>query len=223
MKITYMKKAVSILVTSLVLMAFAIVSTNIANAEGGYRLEMPTTVYAGQTVYPNITNGEEWAEITKLQLSNTKVAKVAKSYGEYCIKTKKKGSTKVTVTYKTSEGQTGTFSKTLRVRAYPNHIKSLTINGSKVKLKGDNRYYCFRHCRKNSVKIKLKLRKGWKITRVIGRRYRGEKNYKIKGIKKMVKNGKKISFPKKYHGMWIGIEMKKGKRVMYYDINLFRK
>lgn len=187
--------------------------------------------YTGVWVYN--TNTGKSAKVTSVKSNNSKVAKVykntykdenGKKQVSFTVQGKKPGKAKLTVKFK-SGGKTKTIKKNISVKKYPNQIKSLKINGKKVKIKGDRKfYYSKSKYKKTSAKIKMQLQKGWKITHVYGNysNYKNGKYGKISGVKKKITSGKKINFPKKWTDMYIYVEMKKGNDIISYDVSFWR-
>ena len=112
--------------------------------------------------------------------------------------------------------------KTITVKKYPNQIKSLKVNGKAVKV-SENKYFLDSKTGKTSVKIKMALKKGWKIKNVEAYAY--TKNYtekKISATKKAISKGSAISFPKKYRELHVTVNMSKGKDVVSYTFYFYR-
>ena len=106
-----------------------------------------------------------------------------------------------------------------------NEIKKLTVLGKNVNLKKtDNKFFYSKKCKTTKPKIKMTLKKGWKIEYISAGAYKNG-NYKkeVKVTKTMLKKGKAISFSKKYDNVYISVFMinSKGDRINY-DISLYR-
>jgi len=115
-----------------------------------------------------------------------------------------------------------------KLKAYPKQIKSLKINGKAVNT-GKYKYEVTRKISKSStrVKIKMALKKGWKITDLSA--YRATRSNaregmfsKFKITKSQLLKGSDIKIPKKYKSVNIGFTMKKGKYELNYIIYLRR-
>lgn len=209
-------------------------------------LGMTTTVFAGEAqkgdvvffaddvVYLGYTEGyagvysegNDDAFLTSVTSSDPNVAKVFPRDGAYIIKGIAPGTVTITGNY-TYRGQTGSLSVPLTVKKVPVMFKSLKVNGKKVNLT-KNPFGIFKKTRKaTSVKIKAKTAPGWKIKSVsayAAKSTKTAKGYKVKVTKKMVKNGKKIKFAKKYKNMIVTIEMantKTGER-SFYQVQFYR-
>lgn len=192
-------------------------------------------IYVGQTtsVYVYDENGVSSQEpaVTSVTSADPSIVKVRaekyqdennveKTYIE--LKGKKVGSTTLAVTFQTPTGESKTVTKGITVKKYPNHIKKLTVAGKNVKIK-KHKFMYSAECGKTSIPIKFTLKKGWKIKRAYGHYYtRSGQPTVIKGAKKLVKKGKAIKFPKKYGSMHIDVEIAKGNKTLFYDINLYR-
>ena len=167
-------------------------------------------------------------DIISAKSSNVSVAKITKGIDVdtylYHIEFKKAGKTKLTVKFRTPEGEKKTVKQTITVKKYPDPFKSLKINGKKVKIsKNKFRYYGKISKNKKTVSIKAELNKGWKIRKIEARRYdRNWKESKLKITKKMLTKGSSISFPKKYESLEATVFLYKGKKQMQYDIAVDR-
>ena len=94
----------------------------------------------------------------------------------------------------------------MQAEIYRDHgVTGLKINGKDIKLKGEQRYGVHVKNKGTTEKIKIALKKGWKIDSVYGY-YNNDKTGESKDIKdekklkNLVKSGKAISFPKKWDG-----------------------
>ena len=146
-----------------------------------------------------------------------------KKHYKFYIKPSKAGKTTITVTYTTFEGSTGKASFKLEVKKYPKAIKSLKVNGKKVKVekkKIDTRFSYNLKYNKTSAKIKMALNNNWKIKKVWAIYEIGSGDYyETKKISKQtIAKGKKIKFQKKYDDFYVYIDMKnsKGNTFTYY-------
>ena len=134
------------------------------------------------------------------------------------------GTAKLTVSFTTQSGETKTLSKNIVVKKYPKEIKSLKVNGKKVSTSKHKFNYRKKISKsKSSVKIKMALKKGWKITSIYADRSKtGEKYTTFKVSKSALTKGKAIKFSKKYKYMWIRVAMKKGKNIIWYSFDFYR-
>jgi hypothetical protein len=134
------------------------------------------------------------------------------------------GTAQVTVNFTTPSGQTKSLTKNIVVKAYPKEIKSLKVNGKKVNTSKNKFFYNKKVSKsKGSVKIKMALKKGWKITNIYAdRSTNGDKYTQFKVKKSALKNGKAIKFGKKYKYMWINVTMKKGNDIIQYTFDFYR-
>ena len=187
--------------------------------------------YSGTWVYN--TKTEKDAKITSVKSSNSRIKvyrnnhidENGKKQVSFTIQGKKPGKAKLTIKFKAGS-KTKTVKKTVRVKKYPNQIKSLKINGKTIKTKGDRKFFYNNSSKykKTSAKIKMKLKKGWKISYINGNyySYKTDKSGKISNIKSKISSGKTIKFPKKWTSMHVNVEMTKGNDVITYSISLWR-
>jgi hypothetical protein len=143
---------------------------------------------------------------------------------DYNIDPKAAGTATLTVNFTTPSGEAKTLSKNVVVKAYPKEIKSLKVNGKKVNTNKYKFFYSKKMSKsKTSVKIKMALKKGWKITNIYAdRSTNGDKYTQFKVKKSALKNGKAIKFGKKYKYMWINVTMKKGNDIIQYTFDFYR-
>lgn len=202
-----------------------------------WTLDVTTTRYVGDienglNVYDkNTKDYDNYATITDVKSGKKSVLTVKKSTFKdekgkkqvyYWLDAKKVGKATITVKYKDASGKTGTLKKTITVKKYPNQIKSLKVNGKAVEV-SENKYFLDSKTGKTSVKIKMALKKGWKIKNVEAYAY--TKNYtekKISATKKAISKGSAISFPKKYKELHVTVNMSKGKDVVSYTFYFYR-
>ncbi|MBR1742089.1 MAG: hypothetical protein IJ733_09530 [Lachnospiraceae bacterium] len=140
---------------------------------------------------------------------------------EFYILPVKSGKTTVTVTF-TQDNVKREASFELKVKKYPNAIKSLTVNKSKVKVAAkvkrdfgdevDQRFSFHIRTARQYGTIKMSLKKGWKISNVKGIYCIGSDYFKTKKISnKTITDGKKISFKKTWEELWVIIQLKNTK------------
>ena len=221
-----------------VFVAFGMICFNTGEVNAASRFEtgFEKIVYVDQnpTVYVYDTKGKiNEVKIYSVKSSNSGAAKVVKESWKddtgkhtwYWLKTKKPGKATITIKYKNASGKKATMKKKITVKKYPNEIKKLTVLGKNVNLKKtDNKFFYSKKCKTTKPKIKMTLKKGWKIEYISAGAYKNG-NYKkeVKVTKTMLKKGKAISFSKKYDNVYISVFMinSKGDRINY-DISLYR-
>ena len=154
-------------------------------------------------------------KLISVKSSNKKVVKVnketfpdekGKKVKAFSLDYKKAGKAKITVEFKSAKGKKYKITKTIVIQKYPKVIKSLKVNGKKVKVSKNKFEYCVNNYKKTSGKVKLALKKGWKVLEVTAD-YNGRKWKNVELNRKVVKKGSKISFPKKYELMTIFIRI----------------
>ena len=168
-------------------------------------------MFVGNEGYVSVydQNSSEYtdATVTSIKSSAPKVLKVVKDKGGngtvyFTLIGKKVGKAKLTIKFKKPNGKYGTKTKTVRVKAYPNMIKSLKINGKEVTVsKKTNSYkYIKTGYKKSSVTVKIVPADGWKIDYTYGYKYKyGSSSSKpIKFTKAMAKGKEEVKFPSKY-------------------------
>ena len=193
-------------------------------------INAPDKMWAGDGGYWVEIDG---ATVESVKSSNTAVlvAKKGYSYDENNVKTpyyylnaKKAGKATITVDYSTPDGETGTLEKIITVSKYPNHIKSLKVDGKTVKI-SKNKYDYSKKAGKNtkSFKIKMALKNGWKIGSIEAYKYKkDDTRKKMKVTKTMLSKGSVISFEKKYQSCYVTVYMYKGSDEISYSISLYR-
>lgn len=232
MKKNKLTRAASFMLALFVAAGMLIVSTGPAEAKSSWEIYLASTMFSGQNDGVTVgSNGKE-AKIKSVKSSNKKVIRVTKFKTDdgkthYQIDAKKAGKAKLTVEYKIPGGKVKTLKKSIKVLPYPKHIKSLKINGKKIKAKGDRRYfYSDSDYQGDSARVKLAVKDGWKISGVYGGlayRDRTKADKEIKNAKKLITSGKKLSFPEEYQGLYYIIEMKKDDKFISYYVSLWRK
>lgn len=235
MKSRRFARVLSLALSVFVAFGMLVVFTEKPEAKSSYQVVISSKIHVGE---------EGWADafiypsgkplVTKsLKSSNKKVLKAKKSW--YYNQNHKKvtyyymigvapGTSKVTLKYKLPNGKVKTKVKTVKVLAYPEQIENLSINGKNVKITKDNRYFYNVKCKKTSAVIAMKLKEGWKIDSASGWLFNNKsgKEKKVKGVKNLVKNGKKISFPKGYNTLSVNLHMTNGAEEINYSISLYR-
>ncbi|RAP43459.1 MAG: hypothetical protein BZ136_09625 [Methanosphaera sp. rholeuAM74] len=232
MKNKQFRKKLSLLIALMMALSMFCISFTFVCAESGIEeariketsdyINIPGVMWKGESRHISVSSSSgKMAEITKIQSSDTSVVKKVK--GIDSLKALKKGKVFITVNYKFSKKETGTRTVPVQVKAYPNNIKSLTVNGKSVTIKKHKFSYTDGKYKKTSLKIKMALKDGWKISDVWGFISRKGKSNQIKISKATIQKGGKISFPKKYTSMYITVVMKNNKGEQFiYDFNLYR-
>ncbi len=235
MERTIVRRISAAVIALLVAFSMLYISVGEVNAADTWEILGENVYYSGMSGY-NV-NVSSWNDQTQeykdgvvksVKSSNPKVVKINKSTWDgvayYSMDFKKVGKAKITVKFKKPDGSTGTLSKTLKVKKYPNQIKSLKVNGKKVKTsKGSKRYeYYITGYKKTKANVKVALKKGWKVSAVYVHAYssKKDKTKDIKVKKSAVKKGSAIKFPKGYDYLNINIEMKKGNSYITYYVGM---
>ena len=225
-------KKMSALFMSLVLAAgIIILDTSVADAAGSWDLWMDSVGFVGQDWggfwVGNDKTGEN-AEVISVKSTEPKILKVVKHEEDgnvfWTAAAKKPGKVTLKVKYKRPDGRKASLKKKITIKKYPNQIKSLKINGKKVKI-ADNKFFCLEeNVTSSKIKVDLKLKKGWKIRSVNGNLWNagGNGSKVIKKAKSHVKNGDAIKFPKKYRDFELMIGMTDGEDSIMYHIRISR-
>ena len=237
MKNHYFSRITSVLLAVIVAFGMLFVYTGNVNAADVWELGLSVdNLYAGMENYSiqvsnyNDESGEPLdAKVTSVKSSNSKVIKVRKNKYDgdtwFSADFKKVGKSTLTIKYKKPDGSSSTMKKTITVKKYPNQIKSLKVNGKKVKI-SENKYgFYVEKCKKTSVKVKVSLKKGWKVDEYVTASACNSKNGKEKEIKIKASNitkGKAIKFPKGYDTLNVNFDMVKGKKMVPYYVGFFR-
>lgn len=224
------KRTVSLIIAILMIfgiICFGITVADAAYAAGGAGIQeagltfyLPDILWKGQNKYPvsvYATDGSK-VTITKVVSSKTDVIKVVKSGGDYLLSAKKAGKSSITVSCRIKDGPVRTLTSSTAVKDYPNQIKSLKVNGKAVKISKHKYNYTTDGYKGTSVKIKMAVKDGWKITDAWGFLYNKKgKSTQAKVTKAKIKSGKAISFAKKYKSIYVSIKMKnsKGQEINY--------
>lgn len=174
------------------------------------------------------TKTENDAKITSVKSSNSRVKVIRNSYGGgdvwFNLQGKKIGRATLTIKFKAG-GKTRTIKKTVTVKKYPKQIKSLKVNGKKIRLSGEKKFHYVKHnYKKTSATIQMKLKKGWKITFVNGQyhAFNSGRDGSISKIQSKISSGKTIKFPKKWDLMTVTVRMEKGNNAIYYNFEFWR-
>ena len=209
-----------------------------AYAKETYRFNLPKTIYTdsgwpvyvckdldGETIYP-----------IKVTTSNKKVLKVLKTEigvteggEERIIKTfdlepKKPGKATIKATFRDENGNKKTIKRTIRVREYPVCIKRLTVNGKKLNLKKQEGTTASVESGKTRQTIKFVMKDGWSKVTVYGVyvKKNGDNVQLTKKQLNRIKNGKSISFPKKYKELFVEFHSEKGEDYIDYSVEILR-
>ena len=223
-----MKRFASTMLVLVVAFGLVFSSVGEVKAASSDYIALPSVMWVGDPIsysvgVYNMNSSKEYT-IKKVTSSSTAV-KVKKE--KYDNKTywfaygKRAGTATVKITYK-KNGKIKKISQKIKVKKYPNQIKSLKVNGKKINI-SKNKFEYTKRYKGTSPKIKLALKSGWKITYIDGQYYKKDtmKSFKVK--KSQITKGSKISFPKKYDSMivWIYMQNKKGDSIKY-DVVLYR-
>jgi len=223
---TVLKRACGIVLSLLVFAAFTFALPQEAGAASGkWELMMSSDVYAGDPTPHSVevgnTKTNKYATVKSVTSNNSKVIKITKDVYEgktfYSAFFKKTGKATLTVKYKIPGGKTATLKKTIKVKKHPNMMKSLSVNGVNQSISKYKFNYVDRNYTNTSVKIKIALKKGWKIEDVSARASSmtgKEKNIKVS--KSTFTKGKAFSFPNGYDWLDVNILMSNGNRYFNY-------
>jgi hypothetical protein len=145
-------------------------------------------------------------------------------YG-YKITPLKKGKVRVTVKCR-KDGKSYTLKTTYTVKAYPNVIKSLQVNGKKVKVTSRKNAYVVtqKDFKEEYATVKLAQKKGWNIDYAYADLWndKGEGD-QIEVPVDTIQTGGKIDVPAKYNHADIKINMsQKDGSFFFYQIHLKR-
>lgn len=236
MKKKSMSRALSMLMAVIVALGMLCINAVEANADNEWYVSMPEVLWMNNT---RTTEGNAigvWKEdkkalVTSVTPASSKIVEVVKVKGEnekgkkqnyFYIVPKAVGKTKVTVQYKLPSGTKKKSTKTVTVKKYPNHIKSLKVNGKKVTISKHKFRYDKGKIKKTKIPIELKLKKGWKVVDAWGSVWNNNNSLEIKKAKSKLKNGTAISWPKKYTEFELMITMSDGTDYIDYHIRLSR-
>lgn len=174
---------------------------------------------------------EKPAYISAVYSSNSSVLKPKKVYWfdeddvqhyDWVVNALKSGKAKITVDFVDDDFETYSLTKTITVRKYPYQIKSLKVNGKTVKV-SKHKYSYSKYTKKTKVKVKMALKKGWKIAAVYAYKYDKDGNEKEVSIRKSsITKGRLLSFASKYENFNITVYMSKGSKMIYYNFNFHR-
>lgn len=229
------KRVSAFLLAVFVAFGMLCVSVKDVKAESGLEVGISSVVWKGEKngwfglFDPNEKIADDQYIITAVKSSNPAVLKTkleADPEGDYAwgsYTAKKTGKVVVTVDYKFKDGTTGSASANVTVKPYPNNIKSLKVNGKTVKI-SKNKFQCQRKFKGSKAKIKMALKKGWKIDSVdaSGWNKSFDKQYKIKVTKKGLLKGKYFKVPAKCKYVDVNVTLRKGNNFFYYYIGLHR-
>lgn len=221
-------RCLSVMLAAVVALGMMGIGTVKATAAEKWYVTVPNVIWIGEDdQIVGVCRGEKESRVTKVTSSNSAVLKVRtekwrneknKMQTYYFVRAKSAG--KATLTIKHSKG---TIKQTVRVKKYPNHITSLTVNGKKVKISDNKFRYDKGNIKSSKVTVKMNLKSGWKITDVWGNCWNmngGDRSFTKSAS--VVKKGSAISFPKKYSEFELMIAMTNGKDTINYHIRLSR-
>ena len=237
--------AAAILLCAVFMMRAECVSAS-GSKTSSYMLDLPGTFWMGQEeeeLWLRDEKGDK-AIIDSLTFSKPGVFRVRKDrfldeddnvHYDYEIKPAKPGGTTMTVGYTRPDGTAGQIMRELKVKEYPNPIRSLAVNGKKISLKAgirdgaggkaDQRYVCRVKNKNTAGHVRLSLKKGWKITGVSARLSLGDsnRNYSGKITKKVIIEGRNFSFPGPWDILSIAITLKNLKKeTLDYTVCMYR-
>ena len=232
MKNKYFTRAAALMLSVFVAFGMLAVFVEKPEAAGKFKVDM-NPLHVGQETYVGVYDSNDEVPydsiaVTSVTSANKGIVKIKKHAYEggadFTAVGVKKGKTKLTIQYKLADGTTNTLTSTVKVKAYPKQIKSLTVAGRNVKLKGKKRYEYSARYKKTAPVIKMKLKKGWKIDYVSASYWdpKADKEVEIKNAKKLIAKGKAFKFPKKYSNFSVWIIMTKGNDWVSYQIDLYR-
>ena len=202
-----MKKAVSLLLAVMIMMT----AIPVMAAETYYNIHTSETNLLIPGFYQDYNIGSIGNAKATVKSSNTKIATVKIKKGVIWVHAKKPG--KVTITTKIGKK---TYKTKLTILKYENPVSSVKIGNTTVKGSRFNKattiYLSYSKYQNKKQKIKLNLKKGWKLRAVSY----SQRNW---DMDKALKNGGtvKISGGKGFH-LWICTENTKIKRTQYIDI-----
>ncbi len=177
-----------------------LIATQTAYADGangeikyGKKMTVSNKVYSATI---NLGSKDNGAKDITIKSSKKKVAGPSyydKSQNYLMLMINKKGTTKLTFKVKKKSG-TKTYKGTLKVIAYKNPVKKLTLGGKNItkKFKNDT-YYAFQPSDKAKEKIVVKAAKGWKVKKIT---HSYMNNSFTKFYQKKVKNGGTVKWAK---------------------------
>ncbi len=149
-------------------MLLSLVVTAVPAIAAGARTIIVETLYTGTGSYDmNIRNWSWKEKVVFVRSSNPSVLKVTNEEGLE-LTPRKAGKATITVKYKLA-GKSYRIKGRYTVEAYPKAVRSLTVNGSKVKLTGEQRRRCVLEVLEGeevSFTINLKPGTGWKIAKI---------------------------------------------------------
>ena len=244
MKMSKLRRAISLVMTVLIALGMVVTTTGEVNAASGkirakvYSQAGNNKVYVGEKGNIEVSQEKGYEinilPIRSVKVSNKSVARIKSAtvtgeYGEkykaFYVVGKKPGKVTLSIKYKLN-GKVKTKKRTVTVKAAPNAIQSLEINGSKKSLSGEKAFVYSGKCTKTQVKAVLTPAEGWEIGDAYGyiayKKGKTEKTKWINSAQKKITDGTAISFPKKYTRMLISVSVEKEGKVIEYEINLHR-
>jgi len=214
---------ISVMMAVLTVFCLLCVFVDKADAKSSRYISVPDTMFAGQTAWLNVYDYNDptfEGEIVSTKLSKTGILKFKTIESVRGCTAKKPGKVTLTVTYE-YEGKKHKISQPVTVKKYPKAIKKLKINGKSVKM-STHKYEVRKKNKSSKPKIKMTLKKGWKIDSITAYAFKGNKSKDIKLSKSTLKKGKAIKLPKGYKSMYIFVSMKNSKNEsISYEINLY--
>ena len=231
----YFKRIAALLLAAVVAIGtFTAGAVNVNAASKDWHIGIGDPAWTGTDWYLSVYNINTGSEgtIISAKSSNTNIFKIRKETYEmdgkkitnFFLKGKKAGKAKLTVTFKTKSGTKKTISQTVRVKKYPNEIKSLKVDGKTVNTKENKFFYSKKISKsKASIKIKMALKDGWKIDSVSAQRAKKDGVYKDFTVKKsQLKKGTAIKLSTKYKEFSINVQLRKGDDHIHYTFIFYR-
>lgn len=182
--------------------------------------------WQGDWVRIQVNNLPKGATITSVKSAKTSIIEIIEGTEDHpwFMHGLKEGKSKVTVKYTLKSGKTKSVSAYVEVTKYPDAIKSIYLNGKKLKLNPkENIEYQAHGYKKTSTKIKVTANSGWKIEKIILylEKYDGSAS-KEKDVTK--KNNKSVSTPESYDLVQYLILFKNKKTgVIYHSVLTLRR
>lgn len=227
-------RLVSAMLAVVVALGLICFDTSAVSAASSWDINFPEKMWVGEDPYW-VGLWKENNEGIATAVSSSKSSVVAvkkekyrdekgKTQTAFYVKPESVGTAKITIKFKTKSGKKLSTSRTVSVKKYPNHIKSLKVDGKTVNVSKNKYLYLKGKFKKDKVKINMKLKDGWKIVDVWGNCWDMDsgKIQEIKNAKSLLKKGSAIKFPKKYSDFELMIGMSKGDYYISYHVRLSR-
>ena len=178
------------------------------------------TKYQYSVMYKNVPDEAKLVSIKSSKPTILKVSKTGKTVYDTKLKPIKAGKAKVTVKYKIGN-KTYTVAKTYTVKKKPSVIKSITLNGKKIKTNESTLITNVAKYKGNKTKINLKLNANWKVAETFAYMQNPNKIDSYKEFK--VKNNKSFILKSGYNGaVFFTLKNTKTKETIQYGVRLYR-